>query len=109
MEGQKRVLKILNALPIGALATNEATLIVREIRPEEAREIAQNTIIESYVGHASTAKALAQILGKEVAVNRAEARLNRGDLLLVAVLTKRVVGDQEVQPQDLRLFFVEIK
>jgi len=38
-----------------------------------------------------------------------KSRLNRGDLLLVAVLTRRVAGDQEVNPDDLRLFIVEIK
>jgi len=102
-------LKILNALPIGALNTSEAILVVREVGKEEARQLAQNATIESYIGHASTAKALTLILGKEIAVNRAEARLNRGDLLLVAVLTRRVAGDQEISPEDLRLFVVEIK
>jgi len=105
----KRKVKVLNALPVGALSVSEATLIIREIKPEEARQLTQYTVIESYVGHTSTAKALTQILGKEVVTNRAEAKLNRGDLLLVAVLTRRVAGDQEVNPEDLRLFVVEIK
>jgi len=109
MEAQKSRLKILNALPIGALSVNEATLVVREVKQEEARQIAQNVTIESYIGHPSTAKALSEILGKEVTVNRSEARLHVGDLLLVAVLTRRVTGDQEIRPEDLRLFIVEIK
>jgi len=109
MEGPKtKLVKILNALPIGALESPSAVIIVREVKPEEARQITSGDI-ESYIGHSSTARALSEILGREVPVNRGEARLRSGDTLLIAVLTKRVAGDQEVRPEDLRLFVVEIK
>jgi len=102
-------LKILNALPIGALQHSHAHIEVREITPEKAREYAKSHEVESYIGHPSTAKALSQMLGVEVPVNRGEARLEHGDRLLIAVLTRRVQGtDVEVKPEDLRLFFAII-
>jgi len=41
-------------------------------------------------------------------MNRAEAQLHIGDTLLIAVLTRRVQGDQEVRPEDLKLYVAEI-
>jgi len=106
MTGRK--IKVLNALPVGALQVSTATIRIRQISAEEARRIVENVEIESYIGHASTATALTQILGREVKVNRAEAALNIGDELIVAVLTRRVQGDVEVKPEDLRLYHVVI-
>jgi len=100
--------KILNALPVGALATPTATIRIRQISHEEVKAIVQGVEIESYVGHASTASALTTLLGREVKMNRAEAQLHIGDTLLIAVLTRRVASDQEVKPEDLRLYVAEI-
>jgi len=107
MTGRK--IKVLNALPIAAIQTQVATIRIRQITPEEARQlVATASEVESYIGHASTATALTQILGREVKVNRTEAALNIGDELIVAVLTRRVQGDVEVKPEDLRLYHVVI-
>jgi len=101
-------IKVLNALPVGALQVKAAHIEIREVTPELAREYAKNHEVESYIGHPSTARALSEMLGVEVPVNRAEARLEHGDRLLIAVLTRRVTGDQEVKPENLRLFWAII-
>jgi len=98
-------IKVLNALPIGALQVKQAHIEVREVTPEKAREYAKSHEVESYIGHPSTAKALSEVLGVEIPVNRSEAKLEHGDRLLIAVLTRRVQGDVEIRPEDLRLFF----
>jgi len=106
MAGRK--IKLLNALPIAAIQTPVATIRIRQISHEEARQLVQGVEIESYVGHQSTATALTTLLGREVKMNRAEAQLHIGDTLLIAVLTRRVAGDQEVKPEELRLYVAEI-
>jgi len=101
--------KILNALPVGALATPTATIRIRQISREEAQQLVQSAAaIESYIGHQSAASALTQLLGVNVPMNRAEAQLHIGDVLLIAVLTRRVQGDVEVRPEDLKLYYAEI-
>jgi len=105
MEGQKTV-KLLNALPLAALTSKSAVLEVREIAPEE---IPKDVKYESYIGHPATARALSQLIGQEIPVNRSEAKLMPGDTAIIAVLTKRVQGDVEVSLSDLRFFLVKIK
>jgi len=99
---------LLNALPIAAIQTPVASIRIRQITAEEARALVQDAEIESYIGHVSTASALTALLGREVKTNRAETTLNIGDELIVAVLTRRVQGDVEVKPEDLRLYHVQI-
>jgi len=105
MEG--KTIKLLNALPIAALQITPATLVVREIKPEE---VPKNARYESYIGHPATAQLLSQLIGQEIPVNRGEAKLMPGDTILVVVLNKRVQGDvQQISVNDLRFFLVEIK
>jgi len=107
MEGQK--VKLLNALPLSALTSKSAVLEVREITPEEVRTLLANATFESYIGHAATSRVISQLIGREVPVNRGEARLEAGDVVIVVTLTRRVQGDVEVSLNDLRFFLVKVK
>jgi len=104
-------IKLLNALPLNALPpAAKVTMEIEEIvDPMDLRRIVANMKIESFIGHASTAKALQELLGQEVGVNRAEATLQRGDTVIVVVLKRRIQGDVDVNLADLRFFLVKIK
>jgi len=108
MEGQKTI-KLLNALPIAAITTKSAILEIQEITAEQMRDLLVNATIESYIGHPSTSRAVSEIVGREIPTNRAEAKILPGDVLVVVTLTRRVQGDVEVTPGDLRFFLVKVK
>jgi hypothetical protein len=68
--------------PYGSLAPAVACFTRVSLR--EVSERARREGIESYVGHADTARLLSNLLGVEVPVNRASLALNATDELVVA-------------------------
>jgi len=110
-QNNKPRLLLLNAIPANAILT-PAALLVYPIDWERARELVRNyeerDVLESYIGHASTAAVLSKELGVEVSVNRGEARLSIGDRAIVVVLNRRVSGDVAVSKDDLRLLSVYV-
>ena len=64
--------------------------------------------MESYVSHPATARALSQLLGVEVPVNKALYQPRAGDVAIVARLRggARNPADQEVSVSDLELWIV---
>jgi len=110
-QNNKPRLLLLNAIPANAIPA-PAALLIKPIDWEMARWVvnsyAKHGVVESYIGHQSTAAVLSKELGIEVPVNRSEARLNVGDRAIVAVLTRRVSGDVQVTKDDLRLLSVYV-
>ena len=106
-EGKIKV-KLLNAIPVSALPSN-CTIGVIETNWVEACALINNSVVESYIGHASTASLISKMCGKQIDVNRSEAKLHKGDVAIVFALNRRVSGDvSEVRPEDFRILILDI-
>jgi len=104
----KMRVKLLNAIPASALPSN-CTISVIETNWVEACVLINNSVVESYIGHASTANLISKICGKPIDVNRAEAKLRKGDVAIVFALNRRISGDMaDVKPEDFRILILDI-
>lgn len=70
--------------------------------------------VESAVGHSSTARLLTRLLGREVAYNRQQVKLQRGDAALCLMLKTRlpegkVLDDDELGKIEYELVWLEVK
>lgn len=74
---------LVNAFSLNMIRESEALIRIKKVSLEEAREIIAEGFT-SAVGHPDTAAILSDLLGMEVAPNRATITLQRGDKLLVA-------------------------
>jgi len=100
--------KLLNAIPASALPSS-CTIGIIETNWVEACALINNAIVESYIGHVSTASLISKMCGKPVDVNRSEAKLYKGDVAIVFALNKRVTGDvSDVKPEDFRILILDI-
>ena len=106
---QRPVVKLLNAIPASAIPEGGATLEVKEITWEEACRILETSDIESYIGHEATARVISKMCGKDVPVERREAKFAEGEIALVFALNRRVSGEvTELKPADFRIFKIEV-
>jgi hypothetical protein len=84
---------------------------VQEISEEVFRELLDQPFV-SAVGHEVTAKILGQKFGKDIAFNRTNIQLQRGDQLLVAVPQfraeqSREFTEEEIAKAQFRFFLVD--
>ena len=77
-------MKLLNAFSLSMLESEKATVEVRAILKETARNFLERNGLESYIGHPSTADVLANLLGMAVPVRRDKAVLRDGESAIVA-------------------------
>jgi hypothetical protein len=85
--------------------------IVREISEQVFRELLDQPFV-SAVGHEVTAKILGQKFGKDIAFNRQNIQLQRGDELLIAVPQfraeqSREFSEEEIAKAQFRYFLVD--
>jgi hypothetical protein len=81
-------MKVLNAFSLQMVeGLGEINVNVAPITQKAATEIVNVCKIESYIGHADFAHVLTNELGKEIPFNRANAKLERGELALVCQLS----------------------
>jgi len=107
VENRMRV-KLLNAIPASALPSN-CTISVIETNWAEACVLIANSETESYIGHVSTAELISKMCGKNIPVNRGEARLHKGDVAIVFALNRRITGDMaDVKPEDFRILILDV-
>jgi len=105
---KKMKVKLLNAIPTSALPSN-CTISVIETNWAEACVLINNSEVESFIGHASTANLISKMCGKQIDVNRAEAKLQGGDVAIVFALNRRVSGDvSDVKPEDFRILILDV-
>ena len=106
-EWPKRVV-LLNAL----VPVDNAIMLTKRIGAEVAAEVIKHAEeVISFIGHASTAKLLSQISGKEIPVNRGEwTPQDEEEYIIVARLKKRQQspGDVEVTINDLEFWGVSM-
>ncbi len=89
---------LLNAFSLNMLSSKRAIVKIDEIPLQTAREILREGF-ESYVSHASTAKVLEKLLGREVPFRRDSLKLENGD--------SAVVFQLRVRPSEGKVFSEE--
>lgn len=104
---EPRKIVLLNALVV---PHKTALMFVSKINPDEALEIIISAeVIESYIGHASTAKLLTELTGKTINISRAEYVPQNDDIALVVRLKRRLPQGQQdinVTLDDLEFYTV---
>ncbi len=109
----KQVIYLLNALPLSMLEKPEATIYVKEVSVDEAKQLAQSKELRSYIGHEGTAQLLSLLLQQPVPVNRSQLKLSSGELLVI-VLTSRLPEGKVLQTVNdivgigYKLFYVKV-
>ena len=104
-----------NAFSVNML-DNDATISFRKISLDEVREILKGNDFKSIVGHPATAQFLSELLGVEIPANREMYKMNKDDVLIVAVLGVRppegkVFSKEEVEQlyNEGKVVFWEVK
>ena len=81
-------MKILNAFSLQMIeGLGETTIDFAPITEKAAKKIIDICKVESYIGHQDFATVLTNVLGKEIPFNRANAKLDRGEVALVCQLS----------------------
>lgn len=81
-------MKILNAFSLQMIeGLGEVNINIAPIEKKAAKAIIDIVRIESFIGHADFAKVLTNELEKEIPFNRANAKLERGESVLVCQLS----------------------
>jgi hypothetical protein len=101
-----------NAFSLNMLNAPEVQLKVSEISLQEAKNILSGGFI-SAVGHQATADILSKLLDIPVLFNRVEVKLQKGDVLIVFQLLKRleegkVLTEEEIKNLPYKIMKVEV-
>jgi len=101
-----------NAFSLNMLNASEVQLKVSEISLQEAKNILSGGFI-SAVGHQATADILSKLLDIPVLFNRIEVKLQKGDVLIVFQLLKRleegkVLTEEEIKSLPYKIMKVEV-
>jgi hypothetical protein len=101
-----------NAFSLNMLNAPEVQLKVSEISLQEAKNILSGGFI-SAVGHQATADILSKLLDIPVLFNRIEVKLQKGDVLIVFQLLKRleegkVLTEEEIKNLPYKIMKVEV-
>ena len=101
-----------NAFSLNMLNAPEVQLKVSEISLQEAKNILSGGFI-SAVGHQATADILSKLLDIPVLFNRVEVKLQKGDVLIVFQLLKRleegkVLSEEEIKNLPYKIMKVEV-
>jgi methyl coenzyme M reductase subunit C len=100
---------LLNALV--SVSDKPAIIISMPTTVENIKELVRRAkVVESYIGHESTAKLLTMLLGREIPVNRGMYTPENKDLAVVVRLKKRLekVEDvKNVKPEDIEFLLVK--
>lgn len=103
----------LNMLkPIAKFSVYE--LLVIEVSEECVKRLLSENEFISAIGHESTARFLSKRLGISIPHNRIEVKLEPGDLLIVAQLTKRlpegaILSEEQLEQIPIKYYAVLVK
>jgi len=99
---------LLNALVPNS--TEPTIMITLPTSMENVKELVWKAkVVESYIGHESTAKLLSQLFEKEIPTSRAMYQPRNGDLAIVVRLKKRLEKPEDVKnvkPEDIEFLLV---
>ncbi|AGG36561.1 hypothetical protein SMF1_0014 [Sulfolobales Mexican fusellovirus 1] len=79
------VIFLANAFAPSMLLCTKSTVVFERVSAEQARRLIAGKKTVSYVGHDSTANAMAVLLGIEVPVNRSALKLTSGELIVFSL------------------------
>lgn len=104
---------LTNAFSINMLVDTEAIVKISKISFNVAQEILENNAFISFISHQATADFLTKLLDKEIAFNRSNLSLKRGDMVIVFQLQQRleegkVLTEQEIAQIKYSFFLVEV-
>lgn len=102
-------MKLFNAFSIQMIsALNEASVSFRKISIEQAKNLL-NGEVDSYIGHADTARVISGMLGMEVPAQRRFGTLVSGETAIVAqVVGGRLPESCTTIPKGMSLQFFQI-
>lgn len=101
---------LANAFSLSMLNGKEADIQVSCTSVEEVKTLFDKNGMESFVGHADTAKVLSSILGIEVPMHRANLSLENGNELIVAQLMGgRLPEGATTLPDGFSFAFMRVK
>jgi D-ribose pyranose/furanose isomerase RbsD len=95
------------------LDKKEVNLSVKEVPAEEVKETLKNNSFTSAVGHQTTSEVLSTLLEIPISTNRISVSLEKGDVLYVFQLLKRIeegkiLSADEIKSLPYKFFKVEI-
>jgi len=96
-----------NAFSVNML-DNDATISFRKISLDEVRERLSHDF-KSIVGHPATAQFLSELLGVEIPANREMYKMNKDDVLIVAVLGVRLPEGKVLSKEEVEQLYNEGK
>lgn len=111
---EKEKVKLANAFSLQMLPAKPAVQNLEILKIEDIsyikKQIANDAIeIESFIGHADTAKILSNMLGIEVQVNRAAFQIEKGERILVAQFVGgRLPEGATTLPENVKIVFYEV-
>ena len=102
-------MKLFNAFSIQMIsALNEASVSFRKISIEQAKNLL-NGEVDSYIGHADTARVIGGMLGMEVPAQRRFGTLVSGETAIVAqVVGGRLPEGCTTLPEGMSLQFFQV-
>jgi hypothetical protein len=107
---QEKINKIVLLNALVPVSDKPAILISTPIDLEEVRRIVQRAeVIESYIGHESTARVLSELLSVNIPMNRGMYVPSNEDLAIIARLKRRLEKPEDVKsvkPEDLEFLLV---
>lgn len=102
---------VSNAFSLQMVGAKEVYLHVAPITVEEVRKIIDTADgFTSAIGHADTAAVVSDMLGKEVAFNRINVSLEKGDILVVAqIMGGRLPEGSTTLPDGFTIQFMKVE
>ena len=99
---------IANAFSVNML-DNDATISFHRVSLNEVKEKLSNNNFKSIVGHPATAQFLSELLGVEIPANREMYKMNKDDVLIVAVLGVRPPEGKVFSKEEVEALYKEGK
>lgn len=109
---------IANSFSLNMLKPNDKfstyILLVQEVSESYVKRLLSSCEFISAIGHESTARFLSKRLGISIPHNRIEVKLEPGDLLIVAQLTKRlpegaILSEEQLEQIPIKYYAVMVK
>ena len=97
-----------NAFSVNML-NNDATISFRKISLDKVKEILQGNDFKSIVGHPATAQFLSELIGVKIEANREMYKMNKDDVLIVAVIGVRLPEGKVLSKEEVETLYNEGK
>jgi len=97
-----------NAFSVNML-DSDATISFRRISLDKVKEILKSNDFKSIVGHPATAQFLSELIGVKIEANREMYKINKDDVLIVAVIGVRLPEGKVLSKEEVEALYKEGK